>query len=347
MKATLLVFAILCFSTQVCAFRKAAEDFRSFLMALVSIPQATNFENFVQGLLNTIGDHKSLEDMKKCITSGDAILEKIKNGLETTRPMDKAAIKSGLAIAFQGMNDFATMVKPCLTGYDKLQKLFSLIANADLEKLATKALGRIGSFFHLVMDTLEGFTKADYMMAGTGFGNLNIFLFGSLLDEELETEALPTAKTMEDFVKGVILGIEGTDNLGGLKACIKEDETIIANIIKGLDATRPMTDVAITAGLKIIFSAMNDLLNMLTPCMAGFEKLKKLAGYIAAADFKKILNKIHGAMGQFFHIIYNALEGFTKGNYKIAGKGIGDLMKWCFYSSLDEFAEQILSLFQY
>lgn len=89
-------------------------------------------------------------------------------------------------------------------------------------------------------------------MAGKGLGDLMSFFFASILPEE----QLNTAATFEDFIKGLVWGLDGTQDISALKSCIKEEGTILTDIKTGLETTEPLEADAIMKGLKVVFSAL-------------------------------------------------------------------------------------------
>lgn len=86
---------------------------------------------------------------------------------------------------------------------------------------------------------------------------------------------------------------------------------------------------------------------MLKDCDSSFKNLAKLDSYIQKVNYNDIMRRIRRSIGSFFHLVMNSLEGFAKGDYVEAGKGLGDLLKFLLYSSsqqgiLGEFLSKLL-----
>jgi len=135
------------------------------------------------------------------------------------------------------------------------------------------------------------------------------------------------------FIKGFLEGINEKGDINKLLQCIKGGEEIVQKIITAINYLKNMNFENIIKGLTLLFEAIKQLLEMLKPCMEGFDQLKKLLNAIAHVDIKKIALKILTHPTEFLKDITKAIECFGKGDLFCAGKCIGDLLRMMFLSA--------------
>lgn len=119
---TALLFIVL-LSSGNCFFEELFGDMEQAFDILAGAVGDSDFQNYVQGIMNGIGERKSITELAKCMKEGDTIMSNIKDGLEKTRPMDIESIKEGLKMVFAGFQDFFSMVQNCLSDYYSLKQL--------------------------------------------------------------------------------------------------------------------------------------------------------------------------------------------------------------------------------
>lgn len=95
------------------------------------------------------------------------------------------------------------------------------------------------------------------------------------------------------------------------------------NLLKKLDFEH-MADII--KGLTLLFQAVTEFLQILQPCMKGFEQLKKLMEQLQHLDIMKIIMKILTNPAPIIQDVMDCIEAFQKENWEKAGWCIGDLL---------------------
>eukprot|EP01022_Parablepharisma_sp_SALTPOND_P014113 TRINITY_DN1899_c0_g1_i1.p2 TRINITY_DN1899_c0_g1~~TRINITY_DN1899_c0_g1_i1.p2 ORF type:complete len:523 (-),score=82.97 TRINITY_DN1899_c0_g1_i1:4803-6371(-) len=147
-----------------------------------------------------------------------------------------------------------------------------------------------------------------------------------------EEPVAPTADKLVELVRGLLAGINEKGDINKLMSCIKGGEDIFAKIKSALEHFKKKDIKHLTKGLEILFDAMRELLNMLKPCMDGFNQLKRLLNALANPNIKKIALRILTHPGEFFVDAAKALTCFLSGNFYCVGKSIGDMLRFIFLS---------------
>jgi hypothetical protein len=83
-------------------------------------------------------------------------------------------------------------------------------------------------------------------------------------------------------------------------------------------------------GVKMLVEAIHQLLEMIKPCMDGFEQLKKLYNAIIHVKITDVVKKIMAHPGEFITLITQAIEAFTKKDFHGFGLALGKLLQMIF-----------------
>ena len=138
--------------------------------------------------------------------------------------------------------------------------------------------------------------------------------------------------TFVEFLKGFLEGINEKGDINKLVQCIKGGEDIIKKIMAALDILKKINLENLIKGITMLLDAMKQLMDMMKPCMEGFEQLKKLVNAIAHVDIKKIALRILTHPTEFLAAVMKGIECFGKKDYHCLGKAVGDLMRIMFLS---------------
>ncbi len=147
---------------------------------------------------------------------------------------------------------------------------------------------------------------------------------------------MPTEDKLIALVRGLLEGINEHGDINKLMACLKGGEDIFDKIKQALEYFKKKDINNVTKGLEILFDAMRELLNMLRPCMDGFDQLKRLLDALMHPDIKKIVMRIITHPGEFFVDAAKALVCFLSADFHCVGKSIGDMLRFIFLSRMNE-----------
>ena len=278
------------------------------------------FTEYIKGFLSGVSEKGSIEDLKKCIKDGDAIIVKIKSGLEDISSMKDTSIKTGLTTLFAATKEMLEMVKACSSSFSVLNNLGNKIASADIAKLTRKVMSSPGTYFHLSIDGLEGFKNQKFATAGISVGTIERLLLLSRLE----------APTMVDFILGMLTGINEKGDINKVKTCAKEEEAIIEKMKEACSYIRNMQMADLVKGAGLLLEATKMVIQMIKPCADGLTAWKKVADGVAVADPNKLAKKMFSSAGAFFHLAIDTLEGIQEKNYLAAGKAVGTMLKLLF-----------------
>ena len=279
---------------------------------------------FLKGFLEGVGGTGDIEKFKECIKEFEQVFKKIVEALNHLKKMKLDEIKKGLQLLFEAILEILTYLKPCMKGFQKLEKLILALAHPNIVKIAMNIFMHPKQFINDIVKAIECFSKKDLFCAGKSVGGLLKVMFLSLM-EGLNQNAL-------DFLKGFLEGIGESGDIEKLKECIKEFEQIFKKIEEALHHLKKMKLDDIKKGLKLLFEAVHELLKYLQPCMKGFLKLEKLVLAIAHANLFSIAMHIFMHPKQFIQDIIKAIECFAKKDLHCAGKAVGGLLKVMFLS---------------
>lgn len=277
---------------------------------------------FIKGFLKGIGEEKGVENLVKCIKELEKIWDEILEALEHLKKMTFAEIVKGLTMLFNAVKEFMAMLTPCTEGYEKLKKLIYEIAHPDIMKIAMRIMMHPAEFIADITKAISCFQSLDYNCAGQAVGDLLRIMF-------LTRQAFHEENAIE-FIKGFLKGIGEEKDIENLLKCIKSLEAIFAKIVEALEHLKKMTFQEIVKGLTMLFNAVKEFIAILTPCMEGHEKLKKLIYEISHPDIMKIAMRIMMHPAEFIADITKAISCFQSKSYNCAGEATGDLLRIMF-----------------
>ena len=146
---------------------------------------------------------------------------------------------------------------------------------------------------------------------------------GTINPEPILSEEDP----IEEFVKGFLMGIGETKSIDDLMKCIKEIESIIANIQEAFILIKTMTIENIIKGINKLIEAVQNFTEMIKPCSTGYKVLEKLIIAIANTDISKIIQKLLNNITKILSIITSGIACIKDKEYRCIGKQIGALLK--------------------
>ena len=156
-----------------------------------------------------------------------------------------------------------------------------------------------------------------------------ILLIAIAFCSALDLESPPP--TPEEFLKGFLEGIGETVDVNKLRNCMKGTEGIINRVEASVQKLTKINKDSLIKGLKMLFAAVRDFLQMLSPCAKDFGKLLKLLRSIAKVNIPRIVFKILLKPGPFVGNVRSAIECFQKKNMRCAGQSVGKILKQIFF----------------
>lgn len=79
---------------------------------------SNSFEDFLVGFLKGIGESKSINDLKRCIKSGERIFNEIIQAIKLIKTLNLSKVIQGVALLVKAVNELLAMIKPCMNGYN-------------------------------------------------------------------------------------------------------------------------------------------------------------------------------------------------------------------------------------
>jgi uncharacterized protein YjgD (DUF1641 family) len=311
----------------------AKKDYHGFgvaigkLMILIFMKRMqadTPFVEFLKGFLEGINEKGDINELMKCIKGGEDIIKKIIDAIKLIKTMNPAKVLEGVKMLIEAVKALFEMIKPCMDGFEELKKLYNAIIHANITEIVKKILAHPVQFITLITQAVEAFGKKDYHGAGKAIGKLLELMF-----LKLTVSATP----FEEFLKGFLEGINETGDFEKLLACIKGGEEIIKKIIEAIKLIKTLNPIKVMEGVKMLIEAVKQLLDLLKPCMEGFDQLKKLLEAITHASIPAIVKRILAHPAEFIQYITQAIEGFAKKDYHAAGKAVGNLLRIMFLTA--------------
>lgn len=276
--------------------------------------------DFLKGFLEGLGEQGDINKLLQCLKDLESIFAKFKEALEHLKKMKIDEIIKGLTILFEAVTELMSMLKPCAEGFNVLKRLIEAISHPDIKRIAMKIIMHPAEFIHDITSAISCFGSKDYHCAGKAIGDMLRIMF---LSRAVGNDAL-------DFMKGFLEGIGEQGDINKLLQCLKDLESIFAKLKEALEHLKHMKLEDIIKGLTLLFTAVRELMEMLKPCSEGFDKIKKLIAAIAHPDIKKIAVHILLHPGDFLKHVTEAIAGFGKKDFHMAGKGVGGLLKLMF-----------------
>jgi cellobiose-specific phosphotransferase system component IIA len=284
--------------------------------------------DFVKGFLEAIHETKTVEDLKKCLTDINPIIEKIKLALELFLKMTFDDIMKGMKILIEALHDLEEMLKPCLNEFKQVQKLMDAVKNINIIKVVTKILMNPGAFINDVKDCIESLKSQNFYQAGKDIGDILYRLF--LTRRQFDP------KPIVDFSNGFLKGIHEIKSVDDLVKCVKEADHILENIQKALELIKTLNIEKMLEGLTMLFEALYDLEEMLRPCLGEYSQFRKLVEAIMNMDINEVVQKIVANTFQFIADIVDCIQAFQRSNFVQAGRDLGDIMYRLFLISTED-----------
>ena len=140
-----------------------------------------------------------------------------------------------------------------------------------------------------------------------------------------------------DFLNGFLEGINTKGDINKILDCVKGGEGIIEKIIEALNYfihidINHLEDLI--KGIKLFIEAIKEIGKVIEPCSKSFEEVMKIINAIISTNIFKLVMKIITNAPVFIHDVTDAIDSFNKGNYRQAGKDIGDIIYKLFLASL-------------
>ena len=130
-------------------------------------------------------------------------------------------------------------------------------------------------------------------------------------------------------MEGFLEGIDQKHNFDNITECIKRAPEIWADIVSAIELLKHLDwknlDKLIEALLKI-FDALKVILQAVKPCSKVPAEIEELIKKIMNIDFVKLIQRFQQYMFQIVSDLMAVLSDFQKGNYRDAGKQLGDII---------------------
>lgn len=154
-----------------------------------------------------------------------------------------------------------------------------------------------------------------------------LFFLTLLMVTQAQPLNLQKDKELITFLRSFLMKIHESRSVDGLLRCITSGEDIFGLMVKALDEMKTLDTYRLMIGVKLLFVSFQDLFKMLSACMNGFTKLKKLEEALRHPDIDKIVKKIVVNTKDIFIFIRAARYAFHYGDYKCAGENVGQIIR--------------------
>ena len=275
-----------------------------------------NMIEFLKGFLEGINESGDINNLIKCLKTGDDFLRKVKEAVELIKKMDPINVLKGVQELLGAVKELIEALKPCMDGFEELKKLMNALTHFDIRKIVQKIIGHASEFLMDITGAIECFSKGNYRCAGKFVGDIlrRLFLTNG------------SDYPLVDFVAGFLVGIQEKKTIEDVMKCMKESDQIIEKVIQALKLIVTLKIDNLLKGFGLLFEALLELEMMLKPCLDGFIQFNKLIEEMKNADFMKLILKILRDPLPFVSDVTDCIEAFSKGNYTEAGKDIGDIL---------------------
>ena len=303
------------------------------LLALVAIsfvqaePRVEKMTEFVAGILEGVNESGDINKLLPCISADDNILVRFKEALDHLHLRNPEELRRGLIMFFEAAKSLLTKLKACMEGFPVLQKLAEALVHPDHMRIINKIMTHFSQFITDVTKARTCFTESHYHCAGESIGDILEFIFLTYEESEVRLEK------MQEFVAGILEGVNEPGDLTKLIPCIKAHDNLLQSFREALEHLNLRHPEELRRGVIMFFDATKELFDMLKNCMDGFLVLKKLADALVHPDHRMIINKIMAHFPQFITDVTKARTCFTEGHYHCAGESIGDILEFIFLTS--------------
>lgn len=315
---------------------------KALIVLLIALAACTQYEEmpefeedvkilqFLKGFLEGLGEKGNLEELKKCVKGADNIIDNIIKAIKLIATKKLESIIEGVKLLVESVRELLDMIKPCMESFKELKKLYEALKKIDFKKIGMKILTRFPEFLGYITKAIECLTKTkDWACGGKNIGSLLRRLLLELSEEDEDPNPIV------EFFKGFLKGLNESGNIEELMKCVKNVEEVINEIIAAIKIIQK-GGMYIMEGLAKLFAAVTKLINMIQPCVKGFEQIKKLIEALGHIDIMKILMKIMINLSYFMNLIKEIIAAFTDKRMYDAGLGIGTLLYKLFLVSSAE-----------
>lgn len=286
----------------------------------------TPFEDFFAGFFNGIKETGNPNDFVKCIGDLTDFKNRIEEGINYIILLTYADVYKGITIIAKAVKDLYAKIEKCFDKFPRIQKLIDAITKTEIMELVVRLINGSAVYIQYFVIMLNAFNSNDFVTVGRYAGRIAIKLY---LKEDLLDLSSPT-NTTEAFIIGFLKGLGETKSPDDLLKCIKSLEPIIKKIIEALEIIKKGGIQNITTGIKMFLAAIRDILVMAKPCVNGYTVIQNLILAIQQANINDIIIKVISNIQRLILDIDYAVNGFFSGDYKRAGQGIGDILKFIF-----------------
>lgn len=275
--------------------------------------------DFFRGLLKGIGEPKPVDDLITCAKDVEVVIHKVHEALLLIKTLRPDNVVKGVQMLIAAVNELFAILKPCVTGYEVVQKLILAVFHADPNIITQKILKNTFMIIGWITNAISCFQSKQFECVGSNVGQFLKMLF---LDPLTASKADIIA-----FLKGFFEGIGGTVNIDDILVCVKDIEYILQGIKKAFEAIKTKNILKIIEGLKELFHVVKKFFDDLKPCAQNVEAFKRLVEALAKADIKKIAAKILTHIGAVIEIVTHTLSCIHSRDFHCIGKGLGSFLK--------------------
>ena len=252
----------------------------------------------------------------------EPIILKMIQALQKIMTFNIMDVIEGVKLLIEAVTEFISVLKPCSEGLVQLEKLFDAIISTGIMKIVTKIISNPAPYLKDIMDCIEAFTKGNMHQCGKDLGDIMYRLY-------LTDLRVGNISSFVEFVEGFIEGIDQKHNFNNITECIKRAPEIWTDIVNAIELLKHIDwknlDKLIEALLKI-FDALKTILAAIKPCSKVPAEIEILIKKIMEIDFSKLIQKFQQYMFQIVSDLMAVFSDFQKGNYKDAGKQLGDIL---------------------
>jgi hypothetical protein len=137
----------------------------------------TQMSDFTKGILQGLNEKGDVSELMSCIKEDKTIFEELIKALDLIKNIVDKDCTEGAKILVATVTNYMTMLKACITKFEKLKKLVVSLSKANIPQMVRKMLSEPGAFFHLSIDGLEAFQAGNYVDAGKAVGTILNKLF--------------------------------------------------------------------------------------------------------------------------------------------------------------------------
>ena len=277
----------------------------------------------VSGLLDALNLDHDLEHIKECVLKIPEVVNKfmaLVEEIKKTNWADPMKVYELVLHIIAAVDEMLKSLQPCVKIPEDVMNIIKKIANIKLEELLKKAMKYAFDVYKLVLDAINDLKAKQYY----GFGNkIGKVVYLILLAPEM------TSNAFIDFVTGFLEGLNVKGDIQKILECVKGGEGVIEKIIAALKFLihidfKHLDDII--KGIKMLVEAVQDIIKIIQPCTQSIEEIKKLINALININFIKPAWKIITHAGLFIHDITDAIDAFAKGDFKRAGKDVGDIL---------------------